>query len=77
MTTAVVEEAALVLGAIFTAHDRCDRCCAEARVRAILRAGELLLCGHHGRQHRAALEAVALQVFDAPPLPGGPPGCST
>lgn len=31
--------------------DRCDRCSAAARFRAVLPAGELLFCGHHGRAH--------------------------
>ena len=35
--------------------DRCDRCSAAARLRAILPAGELLFCAHHARQHRAGL----------------------
>lgn len=35
-----------------TAADRCDRCGAQAFVRAQLAGGfELLFCAHHGRQH--------------------------
>ena len=35
-----------------TAADRCDRCGAQAYVRARLNAGgELLFCAHHGREH--------------------------
>ncbi|AOW92469.1 hypothetical protein BFN03_06460 [Rhodococcus sp. WMMA185] len=35
-----------------TAADRCDRCGAGARVRAVLPAGgELLFCGHHANEH--------------------------
>ena len=35
-----------------TAADRCDRCGAQAYVRARLHAGgELLFCAHHGREH--------------------------
>lgn len=35
-----------------TAADRCDRCGAGARVRAVLPAGgELLFCGHHAKKH--------------------------
>ena len=34
------------------AADRCDRCGAQAYVRARLHAGgELLFCAHHGREH--------------------------
>ncbi|MDP9434254.1 MAG: hypothetical protein M3P93_03290 [Actinomycetota bacterium] len=47
-----------------THDDRCDRCGAQAFVRAVLVAGELLFCGHHGRTHGAALGAVALRVED-------------
>ena len=35
-----------------TTHDRCDRCGAQAYVRARLSGGgELLFCAHHARQH--------------------------
>ncbi|QNG19062.1 hypothetical protein G4H71_20005 [Rhodococcus triatomae] len=35
-----------------TAADRCDRCGAGARVRAVLpTGGELLFCGHHANEH--------------------------
>ena len=59
MTTALATPAAL------TALDRCDRCGAQALVRAVLPAGELLFCGHHARKHAEALAAVAVQV-DSP-----------
>jgi hypothetical protein len=40
--------------------DRCDRCSAQAYVRATLHAGgELLFCAHHGTQHLPALEGLA------------------
>ncbi|GAB3489161.1 hypothetical protein GCM10027521_33510 [Amycolatopsis cihanbeyliensis] len=40
-----------------TAADRCDRCGAAAQVRAILRTGgELLFCGHHGREYESKLK---------------------
>ncbi len=39
-----------------TAHDRCDRCGAQAYIRARLNGGgELLFCAHHGRQHLSKL----------------------
>lgn len=45
------------------ADDRCDRCVAEARVLVLLRSGgELALCKHHARQHRSALEPIALLI---------------
>lgn len=49
-TTAVAEPASL------NAIDRCDRCGAQAYVRAVLTAGgELLFCGHHARDVEDAL----------------------
>jgi hypothetical protein len=37
---------------LLTAADRCDRCGAQAYVRARLNTGgELLFCAHHGREH--------------------------
>lgn len=41
-----------------TQFDRCDRCSAIALMRARLRVGELLFCGHHARVHRSGLLAV-------------------
>jgi hypothetical protein len=48
----------------FNVIDRCDRCGAAAKVRALLYGGgELLFCGHHARAHEDRLRetAVALQ----------------
>ena len=45
-----------------TRADRCDRCSAAAQVRALLPAGELLLCGHHGRAHRARLLEIGAEL---------------
>jgi len=43
-----------------SAADRCDRCGAQAYVRARLHGGgELLFCAHHGRAHAPALAAFA------------------
>ena len=43
-----------------TAADRCDRCGAQAYVRARLHAGgELLFCGHHAREHLPKLRGLA------------------
>ncbi len=48
-----------------TAADRCDRCGAQAYVRAVLASGgELLFCAHHGREHRDALREVARDIQD-------------
>ena len=54
----------LLAAADLTASDRCDRCGAQAFYRAVLVAGELLFCAHHGREHAKRLEEVALQVQD-------------
>lgn len=43
-----------------TSADRCDRCGAQAYVRATLaNGGELLFCAHHGREHIPALKDLA------------------
>ena len=47
------------------AVDRCDRCGAQAYVRAVLlNGGELLFCGHHGKEYAEGLKAVALKIQD-------------
>ena len=47
-----------------TTSDRCDRCGAQAFYRAVLAAGELLFCAHHGRAHADRLAEVAVEVQD-------------
>jgi hypothetical protein len=47
-----------------SALDRCDKCGAQALVRATLANGELYFCGHHGREMSSKLTAAALVVFD-------------
>ena len=50
---------------VLTAADRCDRCGARAYIRVTLPGGGgLLCCGHHGRTHAPALEALAAQIQD-------------
>jgi hypothetical protein len=46
------------------ANDRCDRCSAAAKVRAILLNGELLFCGHHAKEYAAKIKEVAVTVED-------------
>jgi hypothetical protein len=41
---------------MFNALDRCDRCGAQAKTRALLREGFLLFCGHHTKKYFVALE---------------------
>jgi hypothetical protein len=47
-----------------TAADRCDRCNAQARVRAVLANGELMFCAHHAKAFEPALRAQALEWLD-------------
>jgi hypothetical protein len=48
-----------------TAVDRCDRCGAQAYIRASLPVGgELLFCAHHGRRHVAALRDKGADIQD-------------
>jgi len=45
--------------------DRCDRCGAQAYVRALLPNGlELLFCAHHNRQHSSTLTKIAVGIDD-------------
>jgi hypothetical protein len=47
------------------AGHRCDRCGAQAYVRALLPSHrELLFCAHHYRQHLPALAKVAVDIQD-------------
>ena len=47
------------------ALDRCDRCGAQAYVRAtMLNGGELLFCAHHGKEYADKLKAVAASIQD-------------
>ncbi|TQJ10610.1 DUF7455 domain-containing protein [Lapillicoccus jejuensis] len=48
-----------------SAADRCDRCGAQAYIRARLTTGgELLFCAHHGRQHLPQLQSQASEIQD-------------
>jgi hypothetical protein len=47
-----------------TAGDRCDRCGAQAYVRAVLASGELLFCAHHAKQVEPALRPSAVDWLD-------------
>ncbi|MGQ0479532.1 MAG: DUF7455 domain-containing protein [Pseudonocardia sp.] len=43
--------------------DRCDRCGAAAKVRAMLDGGgELLFCGHHARAHEDRLRQLSVEL---------------
>jgi len=48
--------------------DRCDRCGAQAYVRATLPSGgELLFCAHHARMHENRLRELAATIYDETP----------
>ncbi len=47
-----------------TVADRCDRCGAQAFLRAVLMGGDLLFCGHHGRAYADLLAQQAVEVED-------------
>lgn len=48
-----------------TAVDRCDRCGAQAYVRAVLAGGgDLLFCAHHGRRFSGALRSGGADIYD-------------
>ena len=47
------------------ALDRCDRCGAQAYVRAVLlTGGELMFCAHHGKEYAEKLKTVAAKIQD-------------
>ncbi len=47
------------------AVDRCDRCGAQAYVRAVLLSGgELMFCGHHGKEYAEKLKQVSAKIQD-------------
>ncbi len=47
------------------AVDRCDRCGAQAYVRAVmLSGGELLFCGHHAKEYAEKLKPVVSHIHD-------------
>ena len=48
-----------------SALDRCDRCGAQAYVRAVMANGfELLFCGHHAKKYQEGLESAAARIQD-------------
>ena len=47
------------------ALDRCDRCGAQAYVRAVMANGfELLFCGHHAKKYQDGLASAASRIQD-------------
>ena len=47
-----------------TAADRCDRCGAQARVRVVLAAGDLIFCAHHAKAYEDKLRDAAVEWVD-------------
>jgi hypothetical protein len=48
-----------------TATDRCDRCGAQAYVRATMLSGsELLFCAHHWHDNESRLREIASSIHD-------------
>ncbi len=48
-----------------TATDRCDRCGAQAYIRATLASGsELLFCAHHAREYEVGLRAIEADIYN-------------
>jgi hypothetical protein len=47
------------------ALDRCDRCGAQAYVRAVLlNGGELTFCAHHGKEYAEKLKPITAKIHD-------------
>lgn len=47
------------------ALDRCDRCGAQAYVRAVLLSGgQLMFCAHHGKAYAEKLKTLSAQIHD-------------
>ena len=63
MSTPTVEATAQAVNPPLTAHDRCDRCGAQAKSRAIFASGELLFCGHHAHEYQDTLNKQAVVVL--------------
>ena len=58
MTTALAPSA-------LTAADRCDRCGAQAYLRATLPSGrELVFCAHHGKELQESLASAGASLHD-------------
>lgn len=49
-----------------TAHDRCDRCGAQAYARTAHEAGSLLWCAHHFAAHSDVLTAHLVVLVPVP-----------
>ena len=55
---------AVATKAPITFEHRCDKCGAQAMVRATLANGELYFCGHHAREAGSSLVMKSIEVYD-------------
>ncbi len=54
-----------IAASLLTATDRCDRCGAQAYVRATMESGfDLLLCAHHFHENEERLRKIATSIQD-------------
>jgi len=55
----------LLTSSPLSALDRCDRCGAQAYVRAVMANGfELLFCAHHAKKYQDGLASTAARIDD-------------
>lgn len=46
--------------------DRCDKCGAQARSVSEFKAGKLMFCGHHWREHEDIIRSTAISYYVEP-----------
>lgn len=62
----------------FTAHDRCDKCGAQAKARVTMESGnDLLFCSHHINALESGLAAQGGRIERGAKDYAGTPGAST
>jgi hypothetical protein len=58
-------EVTTMIASPLTAADRCDRCGAQAFIRATLASGsDLLFCAHHAREYESGLKAIEADIYN-------------
>ena len=64
-TESAMTEQVILESTPLNALDRCDRCGAQAYVRAtLLNGGELMFCAHHGKEYAEKLAAISIKIQD-------------
>lgn len=48
-----------------TIFDKCDRCGAQARVRASFISGDLYFCGHHAQKFEVSKNSLGIELYDS------------